>query len=144
MYGYEYLQGSNNVRFSFHVGISFFLSFLPSLPDGWARPLHATPSSPQRALQGLEMPGSTSTSTPQNMQSEPAAQVTHDSVSQPPRQTGNSTPADTGDFDMVTDFDTNMDTAGDALADYTAGDDLLDESAFGDAFHHHEHEEDMS
>lgn len=58
-------------------------------------------------------------------------------------QSSNNTPGDTGDFDMVTDFDANMDTAGDALADYNADEDLnLDDSAFGDAFHHNE--QDMS
>jgi len=52
---------------------------------------------------------------------------------------GNNTPGN--DFDMVNDFDTNMDTAGDALADYNPDDDLnLDDSAFGDAFHHTEQE----
>lgn len=50
---------------------------------------------------------------------------------------GNDTPGN--DFDMVNDFDDNMDTAGDALADYNVDDDLnLDDSAFGDAFHHHD------
>lgn len=54
-------------------------------------------------------------------------------------QSGNGTPGN--DFDMVNDFDTNMDTAGDALADYNPDEDLnLDDSAFGDAFHHHEEE----
>ena len=52
---------------------------------------------------------------------------------------GTDTPGN--DFDMVNDFDTNMDTAGDALADYNPDDDLnLDDSAFGDAFHHTEQE----
>lgn len=56
-------------------------------------------------------------------------------------QSNNNTPGgETNDFDMVTDFDTNMDTAGDALADYGGADDdlNLEESAFGDAFHSHE------
>lgn len=50
-------------------------------------------------------------------------------------------------FDMVNDFDdNNMDTAGDALADYGTGDadgdDLnLNDSAFDDAFHHEQQEE---
>lgn len=49
-------------------------------------------------------------------------------------------------FDMVNDFDdNNMDTAGDALADYGTGevdgDDLnLNDSAFDDAFHHEQEE----
>lgn len=48
---------------------------------------------------------------------------------------------DTGDFDISDEFnDVNVDTAGDALADYGASqDDLnldtMDDSAFGDAFH---------
>lgn len=56
-------------------------------------------------------------------------------------QSNQNTPGgDVNEFDMVTDFDTNMDTAGDALADYGGGDDdlNLEESAFGDAFHSHE------
>ena len=54
-------------------------------------------------------------------------------------QSRNDTPGN--DFDMVNDFDDNMDTAGDALADYNPDDDLnLDDSAFGDAFHHHQQE----
>lgn len=65
----------------------------------------------------------------------------------PMQQTGqsaNNTPGGGGDFDMVHDFDDNtMDTAGDALADYNVDDDLnLDDSAFGDAFHHNQ--QDMS
>lgn len=60
-----------------------------------------------------------------------------------PHQIETDTPVDTNDFDMVNDFDTNMDTAGDALADYGADEDLnLDDSAFGDAFHHNQ--QDMS
>jgi len=56
---------------------------------------------------------------------------------QPSNPSRNDTPGN--DFDMVNDFDTNMDTAGDALADYNPDDDLnLDDSAFGDAFHHTE------
>lgn len=52
----------------------------------------------------------------------------------------NTPGGDTNDFDMVTEFDQNMDTAGDALADYGGGDDdlNLEDSAFGDAFHSHE------
>lgn len=56
-------------------------------------------------------------------------------------QNNNNMAGETNDFDMVTDFDANMDTAGDALADYGVDDDLnLDDSAFGDAFHHNEHD----
>lgn len=60
----------------------------------------------------------------------------------PTSQSNENTPmGETNDFDMVEDFDANMDTAGDALADYNADEDLnLDDSAFGDAFHHNEQE----
>jgi len=78
-------------------------------------------------------------------QSEQTESQQRSSMNQPRIQqtshSGNNTPGDTGDFDMVTDFDANMDTAGDALADYNNDEDLnLDDSAFGDAFHHNEHD----
>lgn len=63
------------------------------------------------------------------------------STNQVPNPSNNNTPGgDANDFDMVTDFDNNMDTAGDALADYGGADDdlNLEDSAFGDAFHSHE------
>lgn len=66
-------------------------------------------------------------------------------VNQLRNESNDNTPGtDTNDFDMVTEFDQNMDTAGDALADYGGADDdlNLEESAFGDAFH--SHEQDMS
>ncbi|MBA7490665.1 hypothetical protein ES702_01206 [subsurface metagenome] len=72
----------------------------------------------------------------QNSGSRPAS-----TTNQAQNPSNNNTPGvDTNDFDMVTDFDHNMDTAGDALADYGGGDDdlNLEESAFGDAFHSHE------
>lgn len=62
-------------------------------------------------------------------------------VNQLRTESNNNTPGgDTNDFDMVTEFDQNMDTAGDALADYGGADDdlNLEDSAFGDAFHSHE------
>lgn len=73
-----------------------------------------------------------------------ALQAEAPSTTSPPQQDStNNLAGDTNDFDMVTDFDANMDTAGDALADYGVDDDLnLDDSAFGDAFHHNQ--QDMS
>lgn len=74
-----------------------------------------------------------------------ALQADMPDTTSPPQQDQNThnLTGETNDFDMVTDFDANMDTAGDALADYGADDDLnLDDSAFGDAFHHNQ--QDMS
>lgn len=76
-----------------------------------------------------------------NQTGDQQAQTSDQGQIQQLNQSGNNTPGN--DFDMVNDFDANMDTAGDALADYNPDDDLnLDDSAFGDAFHHHQ--EDMS
>lgn len=78
-----------------------------------------------------------------NLDQQPANPQTS-SISQLRDESNDNTPGgDTNEFDMVTDFDQNMDTAGDALADYNGGgegeDDLnMEESAFGDAFHSHE------
>ncbi|KAK5102900.1 hypothetical protein LTS08_003702 [Lithohypha guttulata] len=76
----------------------------------------------------------------QALQSDSEQQNVDESQSQQAYQADNNTPAgEANDFDMVNDFDTNMDTAGDALADYNVDDDLnLDDSAFGDAFHHNQ------
>lgn len=69
-------------------------------------------------------------------------------VAQPTaQQASHATPLDTPDFDMGEDFDNvDVDTAGDALASYGNDEDDLnldgmEDSAFGDAFHAQEDEE---
>lgn len=96
-------------------------------------------------LAGEEPPQNDEHNLPQNTEGNESSAA---NVAQPTAQPANhATPLDTPDFDMGEDFDNvDVDTAGDALASYGNDEDELnldgmEDSAFGDAFHAQEDEE---